>query len=291
MLSFLHNNLPNPIAFQWGILTLHWYGVMLALGLLAAIFVIRRLLPKYNYDPAMLDSLLFYVVIPAIIGARIYYVIYAWEFYQAYWWGIFAIWEGGLAIHGVLLGGLLGLWLYTRHHQVKFWQLLDILIPGVALGQAIGRWGNYFNQELYGLPTDMPWGIPIQQPMAGFETATHFHPTFLYESLLNISLAGGLLAIHAARLWLQRNFYQKKNNFAATNLTEFIMMRDGFIFSLYIFSYSIIRASMEVFRIDYSPVVFGLRWAQLISFVLVAAVFIYWCSLAYQYFQQNKKAV
>src|SRR3990167_4879685 len=158
---------------------------------------------------ARLPELAFGLVVSGLVGARLYHVLNEWSYYWAHPLRIFAVWNGGLAIHGALIAGLIFLWFYTKRqstsylpsdamHQALqagklpatsylFW-LLDLLAPAVLLGQAIGRWGNYFNQELFGYPTSLPWSIPISlenRPLA-FQTANYFHPTFLYESLWDL---------------------------------------------------------------------------------------------------------
>lgn len=265
-MNFLHTFLPNSVAFQLGALQIHWYGICLGLALVIGIGLVHFLLVKYQKDPEVKYSLIYSIVIPAIIGARIYYVIYAWEFYKNDIWGAFRIWEGGLAIHGVIIGGLLGLYWYTRRHKESFLWWADLLVPCLAIGQAIGRWGNYFNQELYGKPTDLSWGIPITTPNAGYEAFTHFHPTFLYESLLNFDTFVVLLILHYLKM--RRGW----NN--------------GYILISYIMLYSVTRFSMEFLRLDYSPMFYGIRWAQFLSVCLFIAAIL---SLGGLYFYNKKK--
>lgn len=263
MINFLHSYNPQSELLSIGPITIHWYGLMLALGFLAGVSLLHVLYKKYGRNEDDIYTMLLYIVIPALLGARLYYVIYAWEFYVQDFMGIFRVWEGGLAIHGVILGGVTGLYIYTKKFKDSFWGLLDILAPCLVLGQIIGRWGNYFNQELHGTPTNLPWGIPIQSPPVGFEVFTYFHPTFLYEGILNILVLFILLIFHYIKL-SNKNSTQK--------------IKSGTVFLVYIILYSCVRFAMEYFRIDYSPIVFGIRWAQIMSILLVGvsiAILIY----------------
>lgn len=269
MINFLHSYNPQPELLSFGPITIHWYGLMLALGFLAGVSLLHVLFKKYGRNEDDIYTMLLYIVIPALLGARLYYVIYAWEFYAQDFIGIFRVWEGGLAIHGVILGGVTGLYLYTKKFKDSFWGLLDILAPCLVIGQIIGRWGNYFNQELHGTPTDLPWGIPIQSPPVGFEAFIYFHPTFLYEGVLNLLIFIVLIAIHKAILNKQ-------------SLVENI--KSGTIFLIYIILYSCVRFIMEYFRIDYSPLVFGIRWAQIMSIFLAGVSTII---LIYKYRKQK----
>jgi len=224
------------------------------LGILAAFFVARILYKKYGYDPALLYDLAFYAILCAIIGGRLYYVLYAWEYYQYDLLEIFKIWHVGMALHGDIIGGIIGLLIYTKKHKINVLHTLDIVAPGIALGTAIGRWGNYFNQELFGKPTDAWWGIPIEtiNRPTEYMASEYFHPTFLYSSFLNFLLFLDLILLHYIII-----------KYSITRLAK------GSIFIIYIIEYSIIRFIMEFYRIDFSPEVFGIRWAQLLSFLLI----------------------
>ena len=149
-----------------------------------------RLGRRRNIDPALIADLLPILVIGAVLGARLYYVLLEWRQYSGHWSDALAIWRGGIAIHGALIGGSLALVLFCRWRRQAFWPLLDVLVPAVALGQGIGRWGNFFNSEAFGLPTDLPWKltIPWENRPALFLNQTTFHPTFLYESLWNLGV-------------------------------------------------------------------------------------------------------
>ena len=170
-----------------------------------------------------------------------------WSDYAGNYLDILKVWQGGLAIHGGLLGGLLALWLTCRHRRWPFWQLASWIVPGVALGQAIGRWGNFFNQELFGLPSTLPWAIPIDlwHRPANALTASHFQPLFLYESIACLLLAILLYQINRRCLAPQK------------------------IVGAYLVGYGAIRLVMEFLRQDPTPYLLGLRWPQWLSLVLI----------------------
>ncbi len=246
--------LPDAIALSLGPLAIHWYGIFLVSGVIAALLVIRQRWPGTGRTKDQLFDLVFVLLLGGLLGARLYYVIYAWSYYVAHLDEIIQIWRGGLAIHGAWIGGLVAGWLYSRRHHWQFWPLVDRLVIGLPLGQAIGRWGNYFNQELFGRPTTAPWGIPIdlENRPVGLEQFNYFHPTFLYESVLALVLFGLLL------------------------LSSRSTRPVGEQTAIYVFGYSLIRFLMEFWRIDYSPEVFGVRWAQIFSAAMMVGVVGWW---------------
>jgi prolipoprotein diacylglyceryl transferase len=222
---------PSPILVELGPLALRYYGLLIALGIAVGTWLAGKELARRGHAPELaLDSLL-YIIPPGFIGARLYHVITDYELYANNFSGVFAVWNGGLGIYGAVAGGLLGAYVFCRVRNLDLLTFADSVAPGLIIGQAIGRWGNYFNQELFGLPSDLPWAIRIapENRPAGFEDATAFHPTFLYESLWN-------LAIGLSLLWVARRF--------ATGL------KDGDIFVLYVSLYSLGRFFMELLRID-----------------------------------------
>ena len=188
---------PGPLVFQLGPFALRWYGLLIALAVLTGLLLAMRLGRRRGIDDALIADLLPVLVIGAVLGARSYYVALEWRQYQGHWQDALAIWRGGIAIHGALIGGTIATILFCRWRRQRFWPLLDVLVPAVALGQAIGRWGNFFNSEAFGLPTDLPWKLTIpvaNRPSEFLEQAT-FHPTFLYESLWNLGVCGLLLLL------------------------------------------------------------------------------------------------
>jgi len=252
MFNFIHNFSPSPILVDFGFVQIHWYGLFIALAIVFA-WLLFSYLAKWNaWDKKTTENVILSWLIGAVLGARIYYIVYAWQFYREDCLSIFKIWEGGLAIHGALIGGFVALLIYCRIKKVAVLPWLDIFAVVLPLSQAIGRWGNYFNQEIFGKPTTLPWGIPItldKRPEA-YLLDNYFHPTFLYESLLNLILFALLFFLW--RKWSAKN--------------------PGSIFLLYLAVYSLIRFLMEFLRTDYSPELFGIRWAQGLSGMLVIVV-------------------
>ena len=252
-MNFFHNYIPKPVLFSIGLFEIHWYGLLMVVGGLLGLYWVWVLFNKYKIKESELWDLVLYWVVFAIVGARIYYVLYAWDYYRENLLDVFKIWEGGLAVQGVMIGGFLATYIFCRQRKLKFWLVADIVVVGLAFGQIIGRWGNYFNQEIFGKPTGLPWGIPIEfQNRPGlFKNYDYFHPTVLYESLLSI--------FNFLILWLAHQWRLVREKY----------LPEGVIFWSYIFIYSWIRFGLELYRLDYSPLVFGLRWAQLFSAFLI----------------------
>jgi len=253
---------PGPLVFQLGPFALRWYGVLIATAVLLGLLLAMALGRRRGIDPALIADLLPLLVLGAVIGARIYYVALEWRQYQDNWTDVFAIWRGGIAIHGALLGGTLVTILFCRWRRQDFWPLLDVLVPAVALGQAIGRWGNFFNSEAFGQPTDLPWAViipPDNRPTIFLDQAS-FHPTFLYESLWDLGVCALLLVLF-------RLASRGRINLPA-----------GAMSCVYLMAYSSGRVWIEALRLDplclFSQPPFcegGLRMAQLMSLVLIAA--------------------
>ncbi len=248
---FFHTFHPSAILFQIGGVSLYWYGLMVALGLIAAVLVAtlcaRRLsrIEQVGYD-SQISSLIVPLMIAGIIGARILFVAYHADYFIVHPLETLFIWNGGIVWHGGLLGIAIALFFISRRRGYRFWRLADILAPGLALGQALGRWGNYFNQEAYGLPTNAPWGIPIDTAhrMAGYESFEYFHPTFLYESL------GDMLIFFFLMFLLARRGMK---------------IPPGGIAVIYLGIYSVFRFGVEMLRVDPVPIAWGLRAPQWIS--------------------------
>ncbi len=214
---------PSPIAFTiplpgGGAYPIYWYGLLIVAAALVGAYVATIEAKRRGIDPDHVWNALLIALILGVIGARLYHVISSptgtgigLEYYLQNPIAIINFWQGGfrgLGIYGAVAGGLVGIYLYARYAKLNFWQCVDIAVPSLALGQAIGRWGNFFNQELYGFPTDLPWGIRIEAayrlPMFAdlsqypVET-TRFHPTFLYESLWMVGVT--ILLLVVARRW------------------------------------------------------------------------------------------
>ncbi|MFM8605288.1 MAG: prolipoprotein diacylglyceryl transferase [Cyanobium sp.] len=252
---------PGPLVFQLGPFALRWYGLLIAVAVLAGLALATRLGRQRGIDPALITDLLPLLVLGAVVGARIYYVALEWRQFRGNWLDALAIWRGGIAIHGALIGGTAALILFCRWRRQAFWPLLDVLVPAVALGQAIGRWGNFFNSEAFGLPTDLPWRltIPLASRPAAFLDQSAFHPTFLYESLWNLGVCGLLLLL----------FRQASRGR--------IQLPPGALSCIYLMTYSSGRVWIEGLRLD--PLCLlaeppfcqgGLRMAQLMSLLLIA---------------------
>lgn len=251
---------PGPLIFQLGPFSLRWYGLLIALAVLIGLLLATRLGQARGIDPVLIADLLPLLVLAAVLGARLYYVLLEWRQYQLNWLEALAIWRGGIAIHGALIGGTVAVIAYCRWRKLAFWNLLDVLVPSVALGQAIGRWGNFFNSEAFGLPTDLPWKlyIPTLNRPAPFLDQQYFHPTFLYESLWNLGVVALLLILFRA------------------GAKGRIKLPAGALSCVYLVSYSLGRLWIEGLRTDplclFSTPPFcegGLRMAQLMSLLLI----------------------
>jgi phosphatidylglycerol:prolipoprotein diacylglycerol transferase len=256
-MNFLHNFLPQPILFEWGFITVRFYGLIIAMALVACFSVALYLARKRNIDWDDLYDLAFYLALGGIVGARLYDVfLIEWNYFGSHPWEMLAIWHGGLAIHGAIIGGVISLIVWCKIKKKSFWQFAGLLFTVLPLGQAIGRWGNYFNQELFGGPTTFLWGIPISlaNRPEQYLNYQYFQPAFLYESILDFVL------------FLILFFWYKKNR------------RPGEMIIFYLMGYSVIRFLMEFVRIDVTSLVFGVRLPQLVSavvFVVCAGVLIF----------------
>ena len=251
---------PGPLVFQLGPIALRWYGLLIAIAVLLGLSLATRLGRARGIEPSLIADLLPLLVLGAVLGARLYYVLLEWRQYGGNWLDALAIWRGGIAIHGALLGGSLAAVLFCRWRKQPFWPLLDVLVPAVALGQAIGRWGNFFNSEAFGLPTDLPWKlfIPLAFRPSEFLDQAYFHPTFLYESIWNLGVCILLLLL-----------------FRAASRGS-IQLLPGTLSCVYLLAYSSGRVWIEGLRTD--PLCLlaappfcegGLRMAQLVSLLLI----------------------
>jgi len=239
---------PGPIIFQLGPVAIRWYGLLIASAVLIGVSLSQYLAEKRRVNPELLGDLTIWLVLGAIPCARIYYVAFEWPQYAQRPEDIIAIWKGGIAIHGAILGGTIAALIFAKIQRVSFWQLADLIAPSAILGQAIGRWGNFFNSEAFGSPTDLPWKLyipPNSRPIA-YANFEYFHPTFLYESLWNLTVFGLLLTL----------FFR--------DLQGKIRLKTGALFLVYIAAYSSGRVWIEGLRTD--SLMFGpLRAAQMVS--------------------------
>lgn len=240
---------PGTIAFEIGPLQIHWYGLIIGVGIVCAYWYAIRESVRRGFSSKIVEDLLLIVVPAGVIGARLYYVLFNLSYYGENPVEILQLWKGGLAIHGALLGGAAAFFIYVAFKKIKALALLDIVLPGVLLAQGIGRWGNFFNNEAFGGPTDLLWKlfVPSGFRPEGFENFEFFHPTFLYESLWNF--AGVILLIVVSR-----KLYPGKRP-------------SGLVCGAYLMWYSLGRFFIEGLRLD-SLYVGGLRTAQLMSVLL-----------------------
>lgn len=251
-MNFLHTYIPNSIFLDLGFIKIHWYGVLIAIGVVIGMAVVIFLAKQYKIPKEKIYDLAFWVILIGLIFDRLYYVIYAWPFYKNNLLDIFKVWEGGMAIHGGIIGGVFAIYLFSKKYKLNWRLIADLAIMALFIGLMIGRWGNYFNQELFGKPAFMPWGIPIafeNRPL-DYNQFEFFHPTFLYESILDFISVLILLGFHFLRV-KGRKFYS------------------GNIALCGIIMYSLIRFNMEFLRLDYSATFGPLRVAQVASIVLI----------------------
>jgi phosphatidylglycerol:prolipoprotein diacylglycerol transferase len=203
---------PTSVAVQIGPLPIYWYGIAYAVGLFAAYLVMTRQARRYGQDPALLFNGMIVVAVAALLGGRLYHVIDQWQLYKDDLLKIILPPYSGLGVYGGLITGTLAFLVLTRLWRVSAWTWADVVAPGLFVMQGIGRWGNFFNQELYGPPTSLPWGIAVDcahrvaaYPCATFPLATtHFQPLFLYESVSGLIGAAVLLWLSSRpRPWLR----------------------------------------------------------------------------------------
>ncbi|AZV62157.1 prolipoprotein diacylglyceryl transferase [Peribacillus frigoritolerans] len=240
----------NPIAIDLGPIQVHWYGLIIGFGVLLGLIIALRESERRGLDKEIFTDLILFAVPIAIISARIYYVIFQWEYYSQNPGDIIKIWNGGIAIHGALIGSVLTAIVFAKVKKVSFWKLVDIAAPSLLLGQAIGRWGNFMNQEAHGEEITRSFLENMHLPEfiinQMYINGTYYHPTFLYESIWNILGVIILLSLRKVNL------------------------RRGELFLTYVIWYSIGRYFIEGLRTDSLMLTESLRIAQVISIVLIA---------------------
>jgi phosphatidylglycerol---prolipoprotein diacylglyceryl transferase len=228
---------PHPVAFEVGPFALSYYGLFVALGIVAATWLTGRELARRGYDGGYSLALeaLFFVVPLGLIGARFSYVVANYDLYANNPFpAVLEVWGGGLEIFGAMAGGFLGLLLFSWLRGISLLTFADAAAPGVVLGQAIGRWGDYFNQELFGKPSNLPWAIHIapENRPAEFADATSFHPTCLYEALWD-------MLVCLVLLWVARHFSER--------------LKSGDVFLLFVSLYSVGHFFVETLRLEQAP--------------------------------------
>ena len=258
---------PDVSYIDLGPLRIHFYALFIIAGIVLATLITNHRLTKRGAEPWVVIDIAILAVPIAIIGARIFHVATHPNFYfgegKNTWnpfepGSVWAIWEGGIAIFGALIGGAIGAWLGCKWTGIRFWSFADALAPGLLLAQAMGRFGNWFNHELFGQPTDLPWGLEIAPDNVAFPPGlaegTLFHPTFLYEVIWNLL---GVLVL----LWVGRR----------------LKLQWGKLFAVYLIWYSAGRVVWESIRIDPSEIILGLRsnvWASIIGIVVGIVILI-----------------
>lgn len=268
---------PSPILLSLGALTIRWYAVWILLGMAVAIYWTSRRWKARGGDPEVVWDLGIWICLIGIAGARVMAVLsYPGDYFGPGipWWKPLAIWEGGLAIYGGLIGGLIGIVLLLRHRHLPVGVFLDSLVPTVFVAQALGRLGNYFNQEVYGEPTTLPWGLEIDPAFAPAGTApgTLFHPTFLYEILWNLLAMGILLAYESFRKRQGGTDFATKVNLRHTTGESWGRLGSWELLGGYLFLYSLGRFFLEFVRIDYQyTVAGGVRWFQVVAAIVLVA--------------------
>ncbi len=256
----LPNGFDIPIPFLHQTFHIYFYGILITLGVIAAALIGHAEAKRRGMNTEVIWDALFWVVLAGIIGARIWHILtpppsmvaqgITTKWYLMHPLDMLNIRNGGLGIPGAVIGGALALWIYCRRKHVSFMTWADVVAPGVALAQAIGRWGNFFNQEVYGMPTNLPWKIYIDplHRVEGFQNVDYFHPLFFYESLWNV-------VNMAVLLWLARRFKE--------------WLKPGDIFLIYMVMYSIGRFGLDFLRLDAAQVG-GINFNQ--TFVVFVAL-------------------
>lgn len=253
--------IPDPVMFEIGPFAVRWYGFLIVLGAILGALVARAQAKAAGDEPDHVWNMLALCLVLGIIGARLYHVFstpaggaLGWPHYREHPVDIIAFWRGGLqgfGIYGAVIGGVLGIWLYARVARLSFIRWLDYGAVGLILAQAIGRWGNFFNQELYGPPTSLPWAIYIesQYRLEGLADYHYFHPVFLYESILS-------LGIFIFLFWVSRRHRER--------------LLPGDVFLIYLVAYPLVRFWLEFLRPDAWMVSGWLATAQLVSLACMA---------------------
>ncbi len=250
---------PSSGSIDIGPLTFRAYGLMIAFGVLAAVWLAGKRFAERGYHPDHASGLAMWAVPAGLVGARLYHVVTDYQKFQGQWIDVFKIWEGGLGILGGIIAGVIAGAAYARKHDLPTDMVAGVVAPALPLAQAIGRWGNWFNQELYGSPTDLPWGLridPENRPGELPDVET-FQPTFLYESLWNFALVLVLLRVDRTK-----------------------RLKPWGLFAGYLAGYSTGRLWIESVRIDHANQILGLRvnlWV--FSAVLILSMFVVFKSL------------
>lgn len=229
-INFLHNYNPEPIAYSIGFLDIYWYGIVIASAVIVGLLLITKFAKKRNIDVDHIYNLLFILLISSLVGGRIGHIIGEWDYYVENLNELVKIWHGGLAIQGIIIMDLFVVYIYGRIKKINFLVFTDLIVVALPLMQSIGRWGNYFNQELFGLPTNVIWGLPIEisRRPEDYINENFFHPVFLYESIL-------MLVVFCIMLYLFHN----KTSWSVGKLTL-----------VYFIMFPIVRFSLDFIKVD-----------------------------------------
>ena len=243
---------PGSTALEIGSLNIYWYGIIIALAFVCGFIITVSIAAKTYPDKETKDHIIdlsTILLITGIVSARLYYVLFNLNYYKENPLEVFMLWQGGLSIHGVIIGCLLVMYLYTKIHKLSMLKYTDLFAFGLIFAQAIGRWGNFFNSEAFGTPTDLPWKlyIPPENRPPEYINFEYFHPAFLYESLWNLLL-----------FFIFTVFLQK-----------YIRQKPGIITFSYFVLYSLGRFFIEGIRLDNIYSVMGLHLAQFICIVML----------------------
>jgi len=223
----------DPVAFHLGPLEFRWYAIFILTGILLGCYVASRVAQYRGDDPNLIVDVAPIVVLAAVLGARLYFVLLEWRFFRHHPGQILGLQLHGLTIHGALVGGVLAFWIICQRRELPFLRWTDTIVTGIPIGQAIGRLGNWANQEAFGRPTSLPWGVqiaPEHRPPQYADVPT-FHPTFLYEMICSLILAAILITV------LRRCSHSPH-------------WRDGYLLAIYLFGYGVIRLAIESMRTD-----------------------------------------
>jgi phosphatidylglycerol:prolipoprotein diacylglycerol transferase len=268
-----------PQTFSIGPLTIHYYGVIMALAVAAAFYFAIKRSEQYGINPRLAEDLLFWLIIGGFIGARLYHVASSFGYYYIHPIDILKVWNGGLSIYGALIGGLITLWIYkklstfwkstealAKERSLQLLTLLDWLAPSLVLGQIIGRFGNFFNYEAFGYPTNLPWKmfVPFRFRPITYQSFSFFHPFFLYEVLGNLVILFFLAKIEKF-LSVKGKPYSAKASAVAKAMAD---KSPGKLFFSYLLLYNSLRFCLEFLRVD-STFIGVFRLNAIVSLVLV----------------------
>ncbi len=250
---------PSSIAFSIFNIDIHWYGIVMSLSMLLGLYIVLKI-RKYFFEDIPEDKIFdisFVLIIIGILSARIYYVLVDWQYFFRHPLEIPAIWNGGISIQGAILGCIIAFIYYAKKSKLNFFKYADLFVFGLVSGQILGRWGNFFNSEAFGTPTDVfcKLYIPYASRPLEYKSFEYFHPTFLYESICSIFIFIILFFI----------------------ITKLKNRKNGIIFYTYIILYSLVRIAIESIRVDSVLNIFGIPIAQIMSilFIIVSIIGLY----------------